>query len=143
MQKIVIDAKGLIIGRLAAFAAKQVLTGNTVDITNVEQAVVSGNIDAIVEVYKTRRDQTQYANPEKGAKWPRRPDLLFKRIAYGMLPATRRGKQAASRLKAHFGVPAGFAKPSKVAGLKSSNDLNRSYVSLEQICAELGWKTKA
>ena len=103
---LLIDATGAPAGRLAAFVAKQALCGAAIDIVNVDLAVITGNPDRIVEKYAARRHMTQKANPEHAAKWPRRPDYLFKVILKGMLPKrTSRSKDALSRTMAHIGAP--------------------------------------
>ncbi len=136
---ITIDGKDAIVGRLAAFVAKQAISGKSINIINIENAVISGHIKQIVEVYRNRRSVTNYSNPEKAVKWSRRPDLLFKRIMWGMLPATSRGKAAASRVRAYVGNPLG-SKGTKFA--KTSKDLNHNYASLKEICTSLGWSAK-
>lgn len=135
MKELIIDANGLVVGRLAALCAKKALCGQNVEIYSIENAVISGNPKQVVGVYTKRRTMTNYANPEHASKWPRRPDYLFKKILSGMMPASRRGKQALARVKAYIGVN---SKAAKVKSLKSSTKLNRGYISLGQICKELG-----
>ena len=43
MPNTVVDAEGAILGRLASKVAKRLLTGETVDIVNVEKIVISGS----------------------------------------------------------------------------------------------------
>ncbi|HLC48171.1 MAG TPA: 50S ribosomal protein L13 [Candidatus Norongarragalinales archaeon] len=103
---IIYDATGAIAGRLAAIVAKMSLQGMEVVIVNAEMAVISGNPLQVRGVFSKRREMTNKANPEEASKWPRRPDLLLKRIITGMLPKhSGRGKAAASRIKAYIGVP--------------------------------------
>ena len=132
---IVIDVQGAPLGRVCAWAAKQSLNGNSVDIVNVDLCVITGDPKKIVEVYAKRRHMTQKANPEHAAKWPRRPDLLFKTIQHGMLPKrSSRGKAALSRIKVYLGVPAQFA--GKAERFKKDPSTG---ISLMEICRALGW----
>ncbi|MFH1247150.1 MAG: uL13 family ribosomal protein [Candidatus Micrarchaeota archaeon] len=131
---IVIDANGLIIGRLAAYVAKKAITGHTVEIINIEKAVISGNPLQIVTVFRKRRTMTNHANPENASKWPRKPDLLFKKILSGMMPHGRRGKEASARVKAHLGSTGKTGtKP-----VRDSSKLKHSFISLGELCKELG-----
>ncbi len=135
---IVIDATDAIIGRLGAYVAKRVSENEQVIIVNAEKAVFSGTAQYVTSIYSRRRQMTDKANPEHGAKWPRRPDLLLKRIIRGMLPKRAvRMKAALSNLRIYMGTPAQIkdAKPFT----NTSADLARSHVSLEKVCERLGW----
>ena len=57
MINMIIDAKDLILGRLASFAAKQALLGETVDIVNAEESVITGNKRWIIAHYVQARDR--------------------------------------------------------------------------------------
>ncbi len=140
MTELVIDANGLIAGRLAAFCAKKALTGNKVDVINVEKAVISGNSKMIVKVFKKRRQMTEHANPENAAKWPRRPDLLFKRMLWGMLPRGQRGRDAAKKVKMYMGnrEVVNTMKPP----VKDVSKLKGRFISLRDLCKELGWSAR-
>ena len=50
----IIDATDLILGRLASFAAKKSLLGETIDIINCENAVVTGNKVLTFDEYKNK-----------------------------------------------------------------------------------------
>ena len=133
---LVIDAAGAPVGRVCAYCAKQALNGAKVDIVNVELSVITGNPEGVVEKYARRRHMTQKANPENAAKWPRRPDFLFKTILKGMLPKrTSRTKDALSRTRAHLGVPAGLEKAEKFAKERQAS----TGITLMELCRALGW----
>ncbi|MEM0475959.1 MAG: uL13 family ribosomal protein, partial [Candidatus Norongarragalinales archaeon] len=98
----------------------------------------------IVEKYFRRRLQQDKANPEHSPHWPRRPDLFFKRIIRGMLPRhTARGAAAFRRVIVFMG-----AGPSELQGLKKEkapktrSELGRAKVSVSEVCARLGWRSK-
>jgi len=107
-----------------------------VEIINIEKAVISGNPLQIVGVYKKRRTMTNHGNPEEAAKWPRRPDFLFKKVLKGMLPNSSRGKEAARRVKAYLGET---GKKATKHDLKDSSKLRRNFITIEQLSKELGW----
>ncbi|MEK6940934.1 MAG: 50S ribosomal protein L13 [Nanoarchaeota archaeon] len=102
----IIDADRLIVGRLATFVAKQALLGETIDIINSERAVITGNKQSILELYKARRSR---GDPHYGPYYPRTPERILKRAIRGMLSHKRgRGKIAFSGIKCYKGVPAEF-----------------------------------
>ncbi|MBI2444912.1 50S ribosomal protein L13 [Candidatus Micrarchaeota archaeon] len=136
---LVIDAKDAIVGRLGAYVAKKVAENESVVIVNAEKAVFSGKAEYVAGIYSRRREMMDKANPEHSAKWPRRPDLLLKRIIRGMLPKRNaRMKAALGNLRIYMGVPHGTkdAKPF----VNTSQQLARAHVSLEEVCERLGWK---
>ena len=53
-QRMIIDASGTMLGRLASYAAKQVLNGNEIVIVNAEKAVISGRKQRIINDFKQR-----------------------------------------------------------------------------------------
>ncbi|MBI4360671.1 50S ribosomal protein L13 [Candidatus Micrarchaeota archaeon] len=135
---LVIDAKGAIAGRLSAFVAKKLLEHEDVVIVNAEKAVISGKPREVVDVYRRRLTMTDKANPELGAKWPRRPDLMLRRIIRGMLPKRAyRQATALKRLRVHMGQPAGVENGQAFGN--QARDLSDRFIELGQVCAELGW----
>ncbi|MFQ6075087.1 MAG: 50S ribosomal protein L13 [Candidatus Bathyarchaeia archaeon] len=102
----VIDASGLILGRLASHVAKRVLNGEEVAVVNAERAVITGRKGSIVESFKTRLGIRTLGTQKKAPQHPRRPDTYVRRVVRGMLPWKKpRGKRAYRRLKVYIGVP--------------------------------------
>jgi len=87
----IIDAKGLILGRLASNVAKRLLLGETVIILNAEKVAISGKRKQIVKEAKTF---LEVGHPRKGPFHPRRPDRIIRRTIRGMLPWKKPQKQA-------------------------------------------------
>lgn len=134
---IIYDATNAITGRLAASAAKKALQGEQVVVVNAGKAVVSGNARATVSKYYKRRLQQNKADPDKSPKWPRRPDLLFKRIIKGMLPKkSSRRKQALSRIRAYNDVPKEFDGKA-VPFPANASTLRCQTLSLEELCKQI------
>src|SRR3989338_4972366 len=99
----VIDAKDLILGRMATIAAKKALLGQEVVIVNAEQAIISGKKSEVIEHYKTK---VAKGIPLKGPYFPRQPDRLVRRTVRGMLPWKRaKGREAFKRVMCYIGVP--------------------------------------
>lgn len=133
---VVLDATGAAAGRLAAFCAKAALSCAKVDVVNAEKAEISGDPVKVAQKYANRRHMTQKSNPENAAKWPRRPDYLFKTIVKGMLPKKKPGGKAAlSRVTAHIGVPAQFEGKARKFATKEQP----KGISLDKLCRQLGW----
>ncbi|MGA7076343.1 MAG: 50S ribosomal protein L13 [Halobacteriota archaeon] len=99
----VIDANGLILGRLASIVAHRLLSGEEIDIINAERTVVSGSPDTTVSKYQTMRKK---GSKEKGPYFPKRSDMILRRTIRGMLPYKKAfGKAAFGRLRVYMGTP--------------------------------------
>ena len=107
MKERVIDASGLILGRLASYVAKRALLGDTVAIVNVEKAIITGSRRRVFDRYKMFRAK---GTPTQGPFTPRRARDIFKRTLKRMLPYKRpRGRDALERVKAYKGLPVRYA----------------------------------
>jgi len=138
---VVINAENVVLGRMATDVAKRLIKGETVQVVNAEMAVISGEPSTIVEKYRKRRLQKDKANPEHSAHWPRRPDMLVKRIIRGMLPFKHpRGRRAFRNLRVYMGVPVGIAisKDSK-QDFKVKSMLHSRSLSISDLCKQLGY----
>lgn len=136
----IIDAKNLVLGRLATTAAKKALLGEKVDIVNAEMAVLTGKKKQILTKHKARREK---GTPFKGPFYPRTPDRFVKRVIRGMLPYKQeKGMKAFKRIMCYAGVPEKF-KDKKLETLEHANVKkmqNLKYITLKQLCRELGAK---
>lgn len=136
----IIDATDLILGRMASFAAKKVLSGEEISVVNCENAVVTGNKEQIFRRFKQRRDM---GIPLKGPYYPRTPEKIIRRTIRGMLPHKRsRGKKAYGMVKCYVGIPENL-KNEKKETIKNANIsklLNLKYVRLKQVSKYLGAK---
>ena len=79
----VINAKNLILGRLASSVAKRALLGESIELVNCEQAVITGNKKWLIARYRQRRER---GTPTQGPFFPRQPERFVKRTIRGMLP---------------------------------------------------------
>ncbi len=103
----VIDATNTIMGRLASFAAKELLNGENVVIINAEKCIITGSKESVFEKYAHRRERRSIINPLRfGPKYPRRPDGILQRAVRGMLPWKKAtGKKAYKNLRVFIGKP--------------------------------------
>ena len=105
-RRTVVDAAGVILGRLASYVAKSILAGEEIVVVNAEKAVITGRKKSIVEAFKARLGKRTLGSQKKAPKHPRRPDTYVRRVVRGMLPwKTPKGKRAYRRLKVYLSVP--------------------------------------
>ncbi|MBS3124612.1 50S ribosomal protein L13 [Candidatus Woesearchaeota archaeon] len=137
----ILNGENIILGRLAAEAAKQALMGEEVIIVNCEKVVISGRKSLILAREKRRRERKGY--PLKSHVIPRLPERSVRRSIRGMLPwKSIRGKEAFARVKCFRSIPAEYADKKII--LMPQNSLsklpNLKYISLSEICHHLGGK---
>ena len=135
------DAKGAIVGRMAAKVAKDIINGEEVQVINAAEMLYSGKPAYTKELLKIRRGLTDKKDPQKAMKYPRVPYLLFKKVVSDMLPKkSQRGRDALKRLKAHNGVPEGIdASKAEVHNSAVKTGLPKK-ITLGKLCAEFGYK---
>ena len=103
MKTINLEGKDAVLGRLGSYVAKELLKGNSVNIINSEEVIISGKIDSFVERIKVLRRKGR-GGSLKGPKYNRRADLLLKRMIRGMLPWDKpKGRAAYKQLKCFVG----------------------------------------
>lgn len=139
---VVYDAKDKVLGRLASTVAKELLNGKNVAIINAEKAFISGNKLKIAKRYRTRLNLQEKENPEHSPYWPRRPDMLVRRIVRGMLPYHKKpsGRAAYKRLMVFSGVPKelnGF-KAIEIE-TKKPKSVYAGYVYIDELSRLLGY----
>ncbi len=124
-KQILIDAAGGVLGRVCAFAAKQAIRGNKVEIFNCNSAIVSGNKPNIIARYKERRG----SDAQKGPYIPRLPKDMMKRTIRGMLQYKKvLGMKAYRRITTYADVPQEYAAQKK---LTFKRDVHKCMTLLE------------
>ncbi len=134
-EKIIINAEGLILGRLSSYVAKQLLLGKKVTIYNAEEIVISGNKNDIIE--REKQKMQRGSNINKGPYYQRRPSAYVKKTIKRMLPKNTRGREALKNLKVY----------SKTKELQPNVDLkkinveklpNVKFITLKELSKHLG-----
>jgi large subunit ribosomal protein L13 len=136
----VINADGLIMGRLASKIAHRLLAGETISIVNAEKAIISGAKIATYEDYEHKRSLGSH---EFGPFFPKRADRILKRSVRGMLPYKRaRGKDALSRLRVYIGIPEEFenAELEVVEGTDIDRLSTAKYITIGELSRKMGSK---
>jgi len=137
-QATIINAEGLIVGRMASIIAKRILTGEKIIIVNAEKAIISGKRKSKVAEAKKF---LEVGAPLRGPFHYRRPDKIVKRTVRGMLPYKQpKGKQAYKRLKVYMGIPHEL-KDHKIETLEEAKaeKLMCPYLTVSDFAKELGW----
>ncbi len=137
---VVIDGTERILGRIAAYAAKQALLGEKVDIVNCEKMIITGSRGHIIGEYihKVKR-----GTPRSGPFFPRTPQRIVRRTIRGMLPWDKnRGREAYKLVKCYIGVPIGFEKEkmTEVPGTHVSKLTTTKYITIAEIAKQVGSK---
>jgi len=134
----VIDADGLILGRMASIVAKRLLAGETIELVNAQKAVISGNKGKLVEEWK---EFLKVGGFGKGPVHHRRPHDIVRRTVRGMLPyRIPKGAAAFRRLHVHIGVPEEFTKLEKQSLPEChSSKLNHRGVTVGELAESIGW----
>ncbi len=101
----IIDGKGIVLGRLASFVAKEALKGEEIRIVNCEEVIITGSKKNIEENFKKKR--SRFGSSQKGPKHHKVSEKIVKKTIQGMLPSPRegRGKEALKRIKCYNRIP--------------------------------------
>jgi large subunit ribosomal protein L13 len=138
---VVINAEGLILGRLCTHVAKKIRNGDEVVVLNADKAVISGRKEQLQQFYLHRRQRASSQSKAKGPYYPRTADRILKRTVRGMIEYRKPwGRAAYKRLKVYVGVPKEFkdVKAETLEGAKKPH-LDK-YVLLGEITNYLGAK---
>jgi len=110
----VVNADGLILGRMASKIAKRLLTGEEIVIVNAEKAVMSGRKRSKVAEAK---EFLSVGGVNRGPFHYRRPDRIVRKTVGGMIPSKKaKGKQAYKRLRVFMGIPDDLKKQKMKTG---------------------------
>jgi large subunit ribosomal protein L13 len=134
----VIDADGLILGRMASKIAKRLLQGERIVVLNVEKAVLSGRKTSKV---REAKEFLEVGGVGRGPFHYRRPDRVVRKTIRGMLPIKQpKGKEAYKRLSTFIGVPDEY-KNQKMETVSDAQakKLACSHFTVGEFAKEIGW----
>ena len=134
----VINAEGLILGRMASKIAKKLLNGEEIIVVNAEKSFLSGKKKSKVAEAK---QFLEVGAPKRGPFHYRRPDRILRKTVRGMLPIRQpKGKTAYKKLKVFMSIPEDLnehkmesfteAQAVKIKGPK---------FTLAELAKEIGW----
>lgn len=135
----VIDARDLILGRMASTVAKRLLQGETIDIINAEQAIISGRRAQIINEAK---EFLSVKGPRWGPIHHRSPHMIIKRTIRGMLPYRKHhGREAYDRLRVHNGTPPELSAADAQTIQQAHLDrLAGRHITIGEVAESIGWK---
>ncbi|GMH42857.1 hypothetical protein BSKO_10776 [Bryopsis sp. KO-2023] len=145
---IVIDARGHLLGRLAAVVAKQLLWGYEIVVVRCEGICISGGLVRQRMKFERFLRKRMNTKPSHGPIHYRAPSRIFWRTVRGMVPhKTARGTAAMGRLTCVEGIPAPYDKKKRVVVPKALKVTRLGFNSrsclLEDLSESVGWKYKS
>lgn len=136
----VINAESCIAGRVASSVAKRLMKGETIHVVNAEKAVISGRPKASFKFFEKR---VKRGDPYHGPFYPKRPEMILKRMIRGMVPRKKaKGRDALSRLKVYISVPSQFKDRKMEVLEKTVNKLDHKFTTLKMVSKKLGANTE-
>ncbi len=135
---VIVNAEGLILGRMSSQVAKKLLNGEEVVIVNAEKAVLSGRKKSkIAEAHVF----LEVGAPERGPFHYRRPDRIVIKTVRGMLPIKKpEGKNALANLKVFMSIPEELKnqKPEELPDAQASKTKGPQF-TLGELASQIGW----
>ncbi len=136
-----VNAEGLIVGRMCSKVAKRLLNGEEVIILNAEKAVFSGKKKSkVAEAHVF----LEVGAPRRGPFHYRRPDRFLRKTVRGMVPFKQpKGKSAYKRLRVFMGVPLEFKDQPMITFTEAqSTNLRGPHFTLGEMAKEIGWRNR-
>ena len=140
--EVIVNAEGLVLGRMCSKIAKRLLNGEQIIIVNAEKAIISGKKKSKVAEAK---EFLEVGAPERGPFHSRRPDRIVRKTVRGMVPWPHpKGKNAYKRLKVFMGIPKEL-KDQKMETVEqaSAAKLKGPHFTLAELATEIGWNQGA
>jgi len=144
-KQIIIDGKGHLLGRLAAFVAKELLNGQRIAIVRAEEIILSGSLSRNQRAYGQWKNIACNTNPWRHGPWHfKAPAKMLWRSIRGMLPhKTPRGVAALSRLRVFEGIPHPYAHQKRICMPNALRIVRlkatRKYCKLGDLSTAVGW----
>ena len=135
---VIVNAEGLILGRMASKVAKKLLNGEEIVIVNAEKIIISGKRKSKIAEAK---QFLEVGAPERGPFHYRRPDRIVRKTVGGMLPIKQpKGKNALARLKVFMGVPEELKNQKTETFTEAqATKLKGPSLTLGELAKEIGW----
>ena len=135
------DGEKMILGRLAARVAKDILMGEEVVVVNSEKVVISG---AKTNTFADAKQKRGWGgHPARRQTHSRLPERWVRRSIRGMLPWKQaRGKEAFKLVMGYRGIPASFSGQEMITLKDASVSKlpNLKYTTIGEMCRHLGGK---
>jgi len=137
-QVTIVNAEGLILGRMASKVAKKLMNGEEVIIVNAEKTIISGKRKSKIAEAK---EFLEVGAPERGPFHYRRPDRMVRKTVGGMLPIRQpKGKIALEKLKVFMGIPEELKNQKTETFTEAQGaKLKGPSLTLGELAKEIGW----
>lgn len=135
----VIDAQGLVLGRMGSIIAKRLLLGENITVVNCKGAVLVGKKELILKKYQDKRNNKVV---KQGPYFHRNAGDIVKRSLRNMLPYKNfRGREALNRLRCYACVPKSLIETKKevLETCKVNFDRTFYYTQVGEISKLLGY----
>jgi large subunit ribosomal protein L13 len=139
--ELVVNGAGCIAGRMCSHVSKLLLKGNRVTIVNAEKAMLSGQRNRTIQLYKEHLEINSATNPIHGPFHPRRPDRILTKMVRGMMPKRKAsGIEAFKRLRVYISIPDQL-KNSTMESFEDSKITKpvSYYITIGDLAKEIGW----
>src|SRR3989338_3616367 len=126
----IIDGKNAVLGRVASHTAKQLLKGEEGAIGNADKIIITGRKKDIVNKYLARRRR---GSPQHGPFFPKNSDAIVRRTIRGMLPKTKKGREALKKLTV-------IKAAKENAKQLEEKEIKTAYITVGELAKTLGGK---
>ena len=111
----VIDGENAVLGRVAAYAAKEAIKGEEIVVVNCEKIIVTGRKKTTQQEFAEKKSKVGHS--QKGPRHSVLSYKIVKRTIRGMIPEHRwgRGKEIFNRIKCYNKVPKEFEGAEKIS----------------------------
>lgn len=137
----IVNAEGMVAGRLASKVAKKAINGETITIINAEKAVIVGSQTAVMAKFQQRVDAAVKSNPHYGPKYSRIPSRILRRMIKGMLPnKSRTAERLLKQITVFNTVPVNIdiSEAEVIDGIKCNE--KHDYMTIREVALALGGK---
>lgn len=143
----IVDAEGIVLGRLSSLVAKKALLGESIVVVNAEKALISGKKEDIVARNLRKLEIKNKGNYTDGPFHQKRADRFVRASIRGMLPNKKsRGSSAFDNIMVYVGVPKDEilkrhgvdVSKEKIVKLKDLSRQVDSYLTVGELCKAIG-----
>jgi large subunit ribosomal protein L13Ae len=147
-KEVVIDGRGHLLGRLASYVAKDLLSGQRVVVVRTEEILKSGSLYRNKMYRQETLARAINTNPRRGFKHYKAPSRIFWKVVSGLLPHKEvRGAAALGRLRIFEGIPFPYDHKKKMVVPDALKILRvkpeRHFCRLGELAHQTGWKKNA
>jgi large subunit ribosomal protein L13Ae len=147
-KEVVIDGRGHLLGRLASYVAKDLLSGQRIVVVRCEEILKSASLFRSKMYRQETMGKHINTNRRRGHKHWKAPSRIFWKVVRGMLPHKEAiGAAALGRLRVFEGIPFPYDHKKRMVVPDALKCLrmkpSRPFCNLGKLAEQTGWKKKA